>query len=93
MSETPFFKTRMGHQFYEGTMPALVKAVEHLADSYEGQRDPRIRELIEHAGYLVDGVEQLMDTPIEPGSAKTREAFDLLRNQAAAVRRILRKVG
>ena len=89
MSETPFFKTRMGHQFYERTMPELVKAVERLAGSYEGKRDPRIQELIDHAGYLVDAVEQVMITPIKPGSARTLEAFDLLRSQAAAVQRIL----
>ena len=89
MSETPFFKTRMGQQFYERTMPALVKAVKRLADSHDGNRDPRMQELVDHAGYLVEGVEQLLNTPIEPGSAKTREAFDSLRSQAAAVRRIL----
>ena len=93
MSETPFFKTRMGHQFYERTMPALAKAVDRLADSYERKRDPRIQELIDHAGYLVDAVEKVMITPIEPGSAKTREAFDSLRSQAAAVRRILGQIG
>ncbi len=32
MSETPFYKTRMGHQFYERTMPALVKQLERLND-------------------------------------------------------------
>ena len=32
MSETPFFKTRMGHQFYDRTMPALVKQLERLND-------------------------------------------------------------
>ena len=63
-----------------------------LADNVEGKRDPRIQELIDHAGYLVEGVEQMMDTPIESGSTTTREAFDLLRSQAAAVRRILGKV-
>ncbi len=92
MSETPFFKTRMGHQFYERTMPALAKAVERLADNYDGKRDPCIQELVDHAGYLVDAAEQLLDTPIEPGSAKTREAFDLLRSQASAVRRILASI-
>ena len=30
MSETPFYKTRMGHQFYERTMPALVKQLERV---------------------------------------------------------------
>ncbi len=92
MSETPFFKTRMGPQFYERSMPALVKAVERLADTYEGKRDPRIQELIDHVGYLVDGVDRVMVTPIEPGSERTLEAFDLLRSQAAAVQRILARI-
>lgn len=71
------------------TVPDLIKAVERLAGSVEGKRDPRIQELIEHAGYLVESVDELMDAPIEPGSATTREAFATLQGQAAAVRRIL----
>ncbi len=43
MSETPFFKTRMGQQFYDRTMPALVKQLE------------RLNELLER---LVDGQER-----------------------------------
>ncbi len=35
MSETPFFKTRMGHQFYDRTMPNLVKQLERLNDILE----------------------------------------------------------
>lgn len=82
----------MGEKFICKTVPDLIKAVERLAGNVEGKRDPAIQELIEHAGYLVDGVEQVMDTSIEPGSTKTVEAFELLRSQAAAVRRILRGI-
>ena len=32
MSETPLYKTRMGQQFYERTMPELVKQLERLND-------------------------------------------------------------
>ena len=35
MSETPFYKTRMGHQFYDRTMPALVKQLERLNELLE----------------------------------------------------------
>ena len=35
MSETPFFKTRMGQRFYERTMPELVKQLERLNDLLE----------------------------------------------------------
>ena len=30
MNETPFFKTRMGHRFYEHTVPELVRQLERL---------------------------------------------------------------
>ncbi len=35
MSETPFFKTRMGQSFYEHTMPTLVKQLERLNELLE----------------------------------------------------------
>ena len=35
MSETPFFKTRMGQRFYEHTMPEWVKELERLNDLLE----------------------------------------------------------
>ena len=35
MSETPFFKTRMGQRFYERTMPELVKQLERLNENLE----------------------------------------------------------
>ncbi len=33
--ETPFFKTRMGHTFYEHTAPQLVRQLERLNDLLE----------------------------------------------------------
>ncbi len=44
MSETPFYNTRMGHRFYESTMPALVKQLERLNEllvRLVEQRDPK----------------------------------------------------
>lgn len=36
MSNGPeFFQTKMGHQFYDGTMPRLAKAAESIADSLQ----------------------------------------------------------
>ena len=35
MSETPFYSTRMGHRFFESTMPALVKQLERLNELLE----------------------------------------------------------
>ncbi|MCH7779362.1 MAG: hypothetical protein IH848_00820 [Acidobacteria bacterium] len=43
MSETPFFKTRMGHQFYERMMPALVKQLERLNELLERLVDQQER--------------------------------------------------
>ncbi len=35
MNETPFFKTRMGHTFYEHTMPELVRQITRLNEPLE----------------------------------------------------------
>ena len=35
MSDTEFFKTRMGHRFYESTAPELVKQLARLNDLLE----------------------------------------------------------
>lgn len=38
MSNGPqFFETRMGHKYYEGTMPKIAKALERIADALEGR--------------------------------------------------------
>ena len=45
MNETPFYQTRIGQEFLDRTMPALVKAVERLADSVAAdKRDPAVAE-------------------------------------------------
>ena len=35
MSETPFFKTRMGQRYYEHTLPELVRQLERLNQNFE----------------------------------------------------------
>jgi len=35
MSDIPFYRTRMGHVFYEGTMPSLVRELARLNDNVE----------------------------------------------------------
>ena len=32
MSETPFYKTRMGHTFYDHNVPALIEQLTRLND-------------------------------------------------------------
>ena len=41
MSETPFYKTRMGQSFYDRTVPALVKQLERLNELLERLVDQR----------------------------------------------------
>ena len=36
---TEFFETRMGHRFYEHTLPELVRQVSRLADALERMND------------------------------------------------------
>ncbi len=35
MSETPFYKTRMGQQFYDRTVPDLVQQLQRLNENLE----------------------------------------------------------
>ena len=77
MTETPFYKTRMGRHYYEKTLPDLVKAIDRLADC----------GLRESAQRLVEAVDDLLDTEIVPDSERTREAFAAVRLRAKAVRR------
>jgi len=35
MSETPFFKTRMGQRYYERTLPELVEQISRLNELLE----------------------------------------------------------
>ena len=44
MTETPFFKTRMGQTYYERTVPELVKQIARLADAVERLIEQRDRK-------------------------------------------------
>lgn len=35
MSDTPFYRTQMGHRFYEATAPSLVRELARLNDNLE----------------------------------------------------------
>jgi len=35
MSDVQFFQTRMGQQFYDGTMPKIAEALERIATALE----------------------------------------------------------
>jgi hypothetical protein len=41
MSEIPFHQTRMGHAFYEGTMPRLVRELARLNENLERLNEQR----------------------------------------------------
>ncbi len=93
MNDVQFFQTRIGRQFYDQTLPALVEAVDRLASAVaEDRREPVVDELVSYARDLCDAAEAALNVEIVPGSTATREAFDLLRANAAAVRRILAKL-
>ena len=88
-----FHETKAGRQFYDRTMPALVNAVERLADAVATEkRESAVAELIEYVGYLAESADRVMEMPIEPSNSATREVFDLPRANAAAVRRILARI-
>ena len=97
MDHAPFYKTRGGEKFLFKTVPDLTRQLERLSDGVaqlvDGQRDPAVQELISYAPDLADAVERVLDVEIVPGNPKTIEAFDLLRANAAAMRRILAKLG
>ena len=44
-----FYRTTMGHRFYEGTMPALVKQLTRLNDNLERLSEDKVRETIREA--------------------------------------------
>jgi hypothetical protein len=35
MSDIPFFRTQMGHRFYEATMPSIVRELARLNENLE----------------------------------------------------------
>jgi len=87
MSETPFYKTRMGQRFYEHTMPELVKQLERLNERLgKIARTASVDDLVEAATDLIAAVERVLDTEIVPGSPATRAAFAELRTCAHTAR-------
>ncbi len=44
-----FFQTGMGHSFFNGTLPRLVRALERIADELEARRK-RDEELAKNEG-------------------------------------------
>jgi hypothetical protein len=43
MSDVPFYRTQMGHRFYESTAPSLVRELARLNDNLE-----RLLKIVEH---------------------------------------------
>ena len=49
MSDVPFYRTQMGHRFFEATVPGVVRELARLNDNLERlsrvlERDPRSPE-------------------------------------------------
>ncbi len=49
MSDVPFYRTQMGHRFYESTAPSLVRELARLNDNLE-----RLLELVERDAAQAD---------------------------------------
>ena len=89
MSEPNFFQTRIGRQFYEATMPELVKQLKRIAErlpTNDSNGAARVNELLLATYGLVNAVTDVLDTEITPGSGATQRAFRNLRIRAKSAR-------
>lgn len=59
MSGPRFFETRMGQQFFEGTMPRLYRAVDRLAQALAGPREYRVLDAQSNAQLLQGALDDL----------------------------------
>ncbi len=90
--EVAFYRTRAGRQFYESTMPELVRAIERLADTVAaGKRSPAVQALVDIATELDEATERVLE--IVPGDPRTVHEVGLLREKVVALKRILARVG
>jgi hypothetical protein len=53
MSDIPFFRTQMGHRFYEATVPSLVHELARLNENLE-----RLLDVVERGAPQVDPASQ-----------------------------------
>ncbi len=81
MSETPFYRTRMGQRFFEGTVPALVDQIEKLNRTLarNAPDEQAVNDLLLATRELVNAARHVLDTEIVPGSDATRVSFASLR--------------
>ena len=85
-----FFQTRMGRQFYEGTLPELVKQLVRINENLEQRAAvPHVRQATED---LVAAADHILDTEIVPGSDTTTTAFRELRRAVRATRDLMHEV-
>lgn len=72
MAGPEFFATRMGHIFYEGTMPRIAKALERIADALEEQNKPVTQEVHEA------GLSKAYKRVIIKSEASIKRALDVI---------------
>ena len=64
-AETPFFQTRMGHTFYNATMPRIAKALEAIAERLPPPPPPEprtfTREEESYVGQMLHDLAFLLD--------------------------------
>ena len=61
MSEVPFHRTQMGHRFFEGTLPSLVRELTKLNANLE-----QLVAKLDTARISADGAEPTAVVPTEP---------------------------
>ena len=82
-----FHKTRMGHTFFDRTMPDLVAQLEKLNESLASRRrDDDIDDLLLATYGLVNAAKEVLEVQIVTGSAETVAAFGNLRKRMEIAR-------
>jgi len=86
-----FHETKMGRDFYDRTVPELVRQLTRLNQNLE-RRSTDV-DLRQAAADLVAAAERVLDTEIVPGSKATIAAFRELRRAVKEARETVRESG
>ncbi len=89
MNDTTFHQDKMGRDFYERTMPELVRQLHRLNENLE--RCSTALDLRQATEDLVVAVERVLHTEIVPGSNATRAVFRELRRTVREARDAIRE--
>jgi len=88
---TEFHLTRMGRDFYDRTVPELVRQLQRLNENLE--RRAAAPDLQQATADLVAAADRVLDVEIVPGSKATAAAFGELRLAVREAREAARGSG